>query len=101
MSGSLASLQPMYLDVFRGVSRDKIQYLIVNSWKGLLEMQSQMYLCFASSPVCALLNRPLKAIPRDTTSGMSSDTLTKQVVAIVEYNMMFLAKSEKLPFCLE
>ena len=39
-----------------------------------------------------LLNCPLKVISRDTISDMSSDTLTKQVVEIVDCTMMFLAK---------
>ena len=45
-----------------------------------------------------LLNCPLKVNSRDTISDMTSDTLTKQVVAIVECNMMFLAKVRN--FCL-
>ena len=45
-----------------------------------------------------LLNCPLKVISRDTISDMSSDILTKQVVAIVDCNMMFLAKVRN--FCL-
>ena len=39
-----------------------------------------------------------KVIPRDTTSDTSSDILTKQVVAIVDYTMMLLAKVRN--FCL-
>ena len=42
-----------------------------------------------------LLNCPLKVISRDTISDMSSDTLPKQVVAIVDCNMMSLAKVRK------
>ena len=34
----------------------------------------------------------VKVISRDTISDMSSDTLTKQVVEIVDCTMMFLAK---------
>ena len=40
----------------------------------------------------------VKAISRDTISDMSSDTLTKQVVTIVDCSMMFLAKVRN--FCL-
>ena len=40
----------------------------------------------------------VKVIPKDTISDMSSDTLTKQVVAIVDCTMMFLAKVRN--FCL-
>ena len=45
-----------------------------------------------------LLNCPLKVISRDTISDMSSDILTKQVMAIVDCTMMFLAKVGN--FCL-
>ena len=45
-----------------------------------------------------LLNCPLKVISRDTISDMSSDTLTKQVVTIVDCTVMFLAKVRN--FCL-
>jgi len=45
-----------------------------------------------------LVNRPLKVISRDTISDMSSDILTKQVMAIVDCTMMFLAKVGN--FCL-
>ena len=43
-----------------------------------------------------LLNCPLKVISRDTISDMSSDTLTKQVVEIVDCTMMSLAKVRNL-----
>ena len=39
-----------------------------------------------------LLNCPLKVISRDTILDMSSGTSTKQVMAIVDCNMMSLAK---------
>ena len=38
-----------------------------------------------------LLNRPLKVISRDMISDMFSNMSTKQVVAIVDCTMMFLA----------
>ena len=47
-----------------------------------------------------LLSRPSKVISKDMILNMSSDTSTKQVVAIVNWNMMSLVKVRKLLFCL-
>ena len=81
-------------DVFGGVSKDKIQCLNCE----LLErisgdvISDTLVDVSKDKTLFTLLNCPSKVTFKDTILDMSSDTLTKRVVAMVNCNMMSLAK---------
>ena len=80
--------------MFRGVSKDKIQCFLERIFGDVI---SDIFVDVSKDKILfTLLNCPLKVISKDAISDMSSDILTKQVVAIVNCSMMFLAKVRNL-----
>ena len=87
--------------MFRGVSKDKIQWLTVKFLEKISgDVVSGVFVDVSKDKNLIYLVELSfkKVISRNTISDMSSDTLTKQVVAIVDCNMMSLAKVRN--FCL-